>query len=73
MYYLLPGSGLASRVTLQGTILHCSSGAKPVRSMLLVIALAVGFVERWARPSYLVLEESRRFPSWIGWFGWGLA
>jgi hypothetical protein len=39
----------------------------------LVIALVITFLERWFRPSYLMLEQSRRFPSWIGWFGWGLA
>jgi hypothetical protein len=39
----------------------------------LAIALLIGFCERWFRPSYLRLEQSRRFPAWLGWFGWGLA
>ncbi len=46
---------------------------KVVAGTALVIALIIGFLERWFRPSYLMLEDSRSFPSWIGWFGWGLA
>ena len=40
---------------------------------VLVIALIIGFLERMFRPSYLLLESSRSFPSWIGWLGWGMA
>jgi len=46
---------------------------KVVAGTVLVIALIIGFLERWFRPSYLMLEQSRSFPSWIGWLGWGLA
>ena len=46
---------------------------KAVAGAALVIALLIGSFERWFRPSYLMLGESRRFPSWIGWFGWALA
>jgi hypothetical protein len=46
---------------------------KVVAGTVLVIALIIGFLERWFRPSYLVLEQSQSFPSWIGWLGWGLA
>jgi hypothetical protein len=46
---------------------------KVISGTVLVIALIIGFFERWFRPSYLMLEESRSFPSWIAWLGWGLA
>ena len=46
---------------------------KVVAFTVLVIALIIGFFERWFRPSYLMLEQSHSFPTWIGWLGWGLA
>lgn len=46
---------------------------KVVAGTVLVIALIIGFFERLFRPSYLMLESSRSFPSWIGWLGWGMA
>ena len=46
---------------------------KLISGTVLVIALVIGFFERWFRPSYLMLEPSSRFPSWIGWLGWGMA
>ena len=46
---------------------------KVVSGTVLIIALIIGFFERWFRPSYLMLEESHSFPSWIAWLGWGLA
>lgn len=46
---------------------------KVVAGTGLVISLIIGFCERWFRPSYLMLEESHSFPSWIGWLGWILA
>lgn len=46
---------------------------KIVAGTVLVIALIIGFFERLFRPSYLMLESSRSFPSWVGWLGWGMA
>ena len=46
---------------------------KVIAGTVLVIALIIGFLERMFRPSYLMLESSRSFPSWIGWLGWGMA
>ena len=46
---------------------------KVVAGTVLVVALIIGFLERLFRPSYLMLENSRSFPSWIGWLGWGMA
>ena len=46
---------------------------KVIAGTVLVIALIIGFLERLLRPSYLMLENSRSFPSWIGWLGWGMA
>ena len=39
----------------------------------LVIALVIGFLEKWFEPDYLVTEESRSMPHWVGWLSWGLA
>ena len=46
---------------------------KVIAGTVLVIALIIGFLERIFRPSYLLLQSSRSFPSWIGWLGWGMA
>jgi len=46
--------------------------AKVVAATLLVIALIIGFFERLFRPRSLVLDRSRDFPPWVGWFGWAL-
>jgi protein-S-isoprenylcysteine O-methyltransferase Ste14 len=46
---------------------------KVVAGTVLIFSLIIGFLERWFRPSYLMLEDSRSFPSWIGWLGWILA
>jgi uncharacterized protein involved in cysteine biosynthesis len=46
---------------------------KVIAGTVLVIALIIGLLERMFRPSYLMLESSRSFPSWIGWLGWGMA
>jgi hypothetical protein len=46
---------------------------KVIAGTVLVVALVIGFLERLFRPSYLLLESSRSFPTWIGWLGWGLA
>jgi hypothetical protein len=45
---------------------------KVIAGTVLIIALIIGFLERMFRPSYLMLESSRSFPSWIGWLGWGM-
>ncbi len=34
--------------------------------------LALGFIDRWFRPSYLLLASQRSVPTWVGWFAWGL-
>ena len=46
---------------------------KVIAGTLLVIALTISFLERWFAPTHIVTEDSRSFPSWVGWFGWGLA
>ncbi len=46
---------------------------KVAAGTVLVMALIIGFFERWFRPSYLMLETSRSFSSWIGWLVWGSA
>ena len=46
---------------------------KVIAGTAVVIALGIGFFERWYKPDYLLLESSRELPAWIGWFGWVLA
>jgi hypothetical protein len=46
---------------------------KVVAGTLLIISLAVGFLERWYAPHALLLESSPNFPGWIGWLGFFLA
>jgi hypothetical protein len=46
---------------------------KIVAGTTLIIALVIGFCERWFKPDVLVTEESKEIPSWVGWLGWGLA
>ncbi|MEX0805537.1 MAG: hypothetical protein WD688_19790 [Candidatus Binatia bacterium] len=46
---------------------------KVVAGTLLVISLAVGFLERWCAPHALILESSPDFPGWIGRLGLFLA
>lgn len=46
---------------------------KAIAGTALVVALVIGFLERWFTPNYLVTEDSREIPPWIGWLGWILA
>jgi len=46
---------------------------KVIAGTILIIALIIGFLDRLLRPSYIMLESSRSFPSWNGWLGWGMA
>jgi protein-S-isoprenylcysteine O-methyltransferase Ste14 len=48
-------------------------GAKVFARTLLVVAVVIGFFDRWFRPSYILLQEQPDPPpEWVGWLGWGL-
>ena len=46
---------------------------KVISGTVLVIAVIIGFFERWYPPSYILTEASNGFPEWVGWLEWGLA
>jgi uncharacterized protein involved in cysteine biosynthesis len=46
---------------------------KVIAGTTLVIALVIGFLERWFTPDYYVSSQSKHLPSWVGWLGWILA
>ena len=46
---------------------------KVIAGTTLVIALVIGFFERWYKPDYYFTAQSKEIPGWVGWLGWGLA
>lgn len=43
---------------------------KIIAAVATIIGLLFGFLERYFKPSYLLLESSRNYPPWLAWLGW---
>jgi hypothetical protein len=43
---------------------------KIVAAVVTIIGLVFGFLERYFKPSYLLLQSSANYPPWLAWLGW---
>jgi uncharacterized membrane protein len=46
---------------------------KVVAAVAAIIALLLGFLERYFAPKAIVTEDSPDYPDWLAWLGWIVA